>query len=195
MKYKIKGRVKNEQGNPVSGLFVEAFDSDLTADDYLGSTLTNSEGEFEIEFDDKVFHETFELLERRPDVYVVVRDAYRVLHKTDVRSEAKDEEFFDIVVKDTRPFDDPYANSFQRTVASFNEIGDTVDISQADLQRLITQMIRGLASWSYYTRPKVMQSVGYPGPQVPQYPKRTAHEHSLPWNPHEHDEHEHGEEE
>ncbi len=186
MKYKIKGRVKNDQGNPLSGLFVEAFDSDLTADDYLGNALTGPDGEFEIEFDDKMFKETFEILERRPDVYVVVRDAYRVLHRTDVRSEAKDEEFFDIMVKDARPFDDPYATSFQRSLASFNAVGDTVDISQADFQRLITQMIRGLASWSYYTRPKVMQSLGYPGPQVPQYPKRTPHEHSLPWNPHEH---------
>lgn len=186
MKYKLAGRVKDQQGSPLSGLFVEAFDSDLSADDYLGNTLTGPQGEFEIDFDDKMFRKPLEILERRPDVYIIVRDPYRILHRTEIRSEAK-EEFFDITIKDSKPFDDPYANSFQRMLASFNSVGDTVDISQSDYQRLITQMIRGLASWSYYTRPKVMQSVGYPGPQVPQYPKRMPHKHLLPWNPHEHD--------
>jgi len=174
--------VNDVQGNPLSGLFVEVFDSDLTGDDFLGNAVTDSQGVFEVVFDEKTFKGPFEILERRPDVYVVVRDAYRVLHKTEIRHETKDEEFFDVTIKDARPFDDPYANSFQRVIASFNTIRDTVDISQADFQRLITQMIRSLASWSYYTRPKVMQSLGYPGPQVPQYPKKLSHKHSLPWN-------------
>lgn len=183
MAYKITGKVKDPEGNLLSGLLVEAFDSDLgVADDYLGNAVTDSQGEFEIGFDDKAFKGTFEILERRPDVYIVVRDAYRVLHKTEVRNESKNEEFFDITIQDARPFDDPYANAFQRVIASFNAIGDTVDISQTDLQGLITQLIRSLASWSYYTRPKVMQSLGYLGPQVPQYSKQFQHKHSLPWN-------------
>ncbi len=182
MKYRITGKVKDEQGIALPGLFVEAFDSDLTADDYLGNSLTDSNGGFKIEFDDKMFKGPFEFLERGADVYLVVRDNYRVIHKTDIRSNAKDEEFFEITVKDVRPLDDPYVNTFQKVIASFNATGDTVDISPTDFQRLITQMIRALASWSYYTRPNIMQSLGYPGPQVPQYSKREQHKHSLPWN-------------
>lgn len=181
--YRIFGRVKNDQGNPLAGLFVEAFDSDYgSAGDNLGTAITDSQGEFEVTFDDEAFKGPLEILERRPDEYIVVRDGYRALHTTEVRREAKDEEFFDITIKDTRPFDDPYSGSFERLVATFSAIGDTVDISPADFQRLITQMIRILGSWSYYTRPKVMQSIGYPGPQVPRYPKRLPHKHSLPWN-------------
>lgn len=182
MIYKINGKVRDEQRNPLSGLFVEAFDSDLTADDYLGNAVTDELGQFEIEFDDKAFKGPFEFLERGPDVYIVVRDRYRILHKTEIRSNAKSAEFFDIIIKDARPFDDPYTNSFQRVIASFNSIGDTADISPADFQRIITQLIRALGSWSYYTRPNIMQSLGYPGPQVPQYSKRLPHKHSLPWH-------------
>ena len=183
MIYKVAGKVKNEQGKPFSNLFVDAFDSDFgTSEDYIGNAITDSLGEFEITFDDKAFKETFELLERRPDVYVVIRDSYRVLYKSEIRSEAKDIEIFDITIKETRPFDDPYANSFQRVIASFNAISDTVDISQIDPRRSITQMIRALGNWSYYTTPKIIQLYGYPGPQVPRYPKRLQHRHSLPWN-------------
>ena len=182
MKYKIAGKVKDEQGNALSGLFVEAFDSDVATDDYLGNSMTDSLGQFKIEFEDKTFKGPFEILERGPDVYVVVRDNYRVIHKSSIRSNSKYEEFFEITVKEVRPFDDPYTNTFQKVIASFNATGDTVDISPSDFQRLIAQMIRALASWSYYTRPNVMQSLGYLGPQVPQYPKREQHKHSLPWN-------------
>ena len=182
MEYKVTGRLEDEQGSPLPGLFVEVFDSDLTGDDFLGVTVADSQGKFEVEFDEKAFKGSFEILERRPDVYVVVRDSYRVLYKTEIQREAEKQVSFDIVIKDTRSFDDPYSNSFQRMIASFNAIGDTLDISQADLQRLIPQMIRVIASWSYYARPKIMQSIGYPGPQVPQYSKRATHKHSLPWN-------------
>ncbi|MGH9922830.1 MAG: hypothetical protein ACRD38_08775 [Nitrososphaerales archaeon] len=182
MKYKITGKVKDEEGDALSGLFVEAFDSDVAADDYLGNSVTDSLGEFRIEFEDKSFKGPFEILERGPDVYLVVRDNFRVIHKTGIRSNSKYEEFFDITVKEARPVDDPYANTFQKVIASFNATGDTVDISPSDFQRLITQMIRALASWSYYTRPNVMPSLGYPGPQVPQYAKREGHKHSLPWH-------------
>jgi len=183
LKYEIAGNVKDEKGDPVAGVFVEAFDSDFgTSDDYLGNTITDSHGNFTITFDDKAFIERFEFFERKPDEYIVLRDSYGVLYKSEIRSEAKDLEFFDVILKDTRPVHDPYANTFQREISSLISIADTVTISQVEPRRSINQMIRGLSNWSYYTTPKIMQLYGYPGPQVPRYPKRVKHNHSLPWN-------------
>jgi hypothetical protein len=87
-----------------------------------------------------------------------------------------------VILKDMRPVHDPYANTFQREISSLISIADTVTISQGDLRRAINQLMRGLVNWSYYTTPKIMHLYGYPGPQVPKYPKRRKHSHSLPWN-------------
>jgi hypothetical protein len=181
--YKIAGNVKSEKGDPISGVFVEAFDSDFgPTDDYVGNAITDSQGNFTITFDDKAFKESFEFFERKPDEYIVLRDSYGVIYKSETRSEAKDQEFFDVILKDTTPLHDPYANSFQREISSMMSITDTVTFSQVEPKRAINQMIRGLTNWSYYTIPKIMHLYGYPGPQVPRYPKRVKHRHSLPWN-------------
>jgi hypothetical protein len=183
MQYTIAGNVKDEKGDPVAGVFVEAYDSDFWAsEDYLENTITDSQGNFTMTFDDKTFKERFEFFERKPDEYIVLRDSYGMLYKSEIRSEAKDREFFDVILKDTTPVHDPYANTFQREISSLISIADTVTISQVDPRRSINQMIRGLSNWSYYTIPKIMHLYGYPGPQVPRYPKRIKHSHSLPWN-------------
>jgi hypothetical protein len=133
LEYKISGNVKDEKGNPITGVFVEAFDSDFwTSEDRLGNTITDSHGNFTMTF---------------------------------------------------APLHDPYANTFQRQISSLISIVDTLTISQVDLRRGINQMIGGLLKWSYYTTPEIMKRYGNPGPQVPKYPKRHKHNHSLPWNP------------
>jgi hypothetical protein len=181
---KITGIIKDDLGKPLSYLFVEAYDSDFgTSEDYLGNATTDAQGKFEISFDERAFKQDFEILERRPDIYIKVSDSYRTLYTSQVRSEAADSElYFDIIIRELLEFQDPYANSFQRIIATVNAIGDTIDISQVNPQRSITQMVRALGNWSYYTTPKIMEAYGYPGPQVPRYPKRVKHGHSLPWN-------------
>ena len=180
----ITGIIKDDLGKPLSYLFVEAYDSDFgTSEDYLGNATTDAQGKFEISFDERAFKQDFEILERRPDIYVKVSDSYRTLYTSQVRSEATDRElYFDITIREPVQFQDPYANTFQRLIATVNAIGDTIDISQVHPQRSITHMVRALGNWSYYTTPKIMQSYGYPGPQVPRYPKKIKHGHSLPWN-------------
>jgi hypothetical protein len=184
LKYKITGIVKDELGNPVPGVSVDAFDSDFGAsEDYVGNDVTNPQGKFEINFDDKAFKESFEFLERKPDLFVTVKDSYRLLHKSHVQSEVQGPEvFFEINLSEQRAFDDPYANTLQRMISAFNSIGDTVDISQVDVVTSLRQMIRALGNWSYYTTPKIMEFYDYPGPQVPRYPKHVPHQHTLPWN-------------
>ena len=184
LKYKITGIVRDELGKPVPDVFVDAFDSDFgTSEDYVGNDVTNPQGKFEITFDDKAFKENFEFLERKPDLFVTVKDSYRLLHKSEVQSGVQGPEvFFEINLSQQRAFDDPYANTLQRTISTFNSIGDTVDISQVDVVTSLRQMVRALGNWSYYTTPKIMELYGYPGPQVPHYPKLVPHQHTLPWN-------------
>jgi hypothetical protein len=185
LKYKITGIVRDGSGKPVPNVFVDAFDSDFgTSEDYVGNDVTNSQGKFEIIFDDKAFKENFEILERKPDLFVTVKDSYRLLHKSKVKSEVPGPEVsFEINLSQQETFDDPYANTLQRTISTFYSIGDTVDISQVDVVTSLRQMIRALGNWSYYTTPKIMELYGYPGPQVPRYPKLvTDHQHTLPWN-------------
>jgi len=61
-------------------------------------------------------------------------------------------------------------------------VGDSVDLSLVDNQNVMTQMIRSLSSWMYYTNPVIMNQYGYPGPQVPRYPKKLPnHSHVISW--------------
>jgi hypothetical protein len=164
-------------------LLVEAFDSDFgSADDYLGSAFTDSSGKFEIKFEEKSFKGSYEFLERRPDIYLVLSDEYRVIHKTDIRSEADDTVLFDIVITDNRPFEDPYANAIQRMTALFGSIEDTVDTTRVDPQRTTAQLLRTLSSWLHYSDPNIARIYGYPGPQVIRHPKEfPGHSHSVAW--------------
>ncbi len=179
--YKIRGSIRDEAGSPLSGLFVEAYDKDLLADDYLGNSRTDSNGEFHIEFNEQAFKGIVEWLERKPDEFLIIRDAHRMLHRTEVRREAQILEVFDVKLSMADPFEDPYANAFSRTVAAFQNLVDVIDPGDLDLQLLIPQMIRTIEGWTYYTRPAIMKRHGYPGPQVPEFPKDEEHEHSLPW--------------
>jgi hypothetical protein len=193
--FTVAGEIRGG-GNAMPNLFVEAFDSDFgSADDYLGNAFTDSGGKFKIEFDQKSFKGSidsifqqnssdgpYNFLERRPDVYLVVYDEYRAIHKTEVRSEAHDTEFFDIVISDDRPFEDPYANAMQRMIASFGSIGETIDAAQVDPQRTTTQLLRTLSSWLHYSDPNITMIYGYPGPQVIRHPKQVpGHSHVVVW--------------
>ena len=67
-KHIIQGEVVSEQnGRGIPNLRVEAWDKDLIIDDLLGSTTTDSEGKFEIHFDEVYHKELF--MDYKPDIY------------------------------------------------------------------------------------------------------------------------------
>ena len=188
--YSITGQIKDSHGNGVKDLFVEAFDDDLgTADDYLGKAITKLDGKFEIKFEQKDFKAPYDILERNPDIYLIIRDQYRVVHKTDTRENATVQDlYFDITLPSTTsdsysgPYDDPYANAAQIMISQFASIGDTITVPNINVQRSIPQMLRLVNSFLHYTDPRISKIYRYPGPQVIARPKEVSpHSHIVPW--------------
>jgi hypothetical protein len=98
MPYYVRGTiVENETGTPLPGLYVRAYDKDLVIDDFLGDTVTDGAGAFEIVFTEVQFMDAFET---QPDLYLRVFDpsGRRELLSTHraVRSDAGPEEHFDL---------------------------------------------------------------------------------------------------
>lgn len=99
-RFRISGVVREQgSGRALANLLVRAFDQDLLMDDALGSTTTDAEGRFEIQFTELAFQDA---VETRPDVYLRVYDpdGHRVLAHTRnaVRRNARAEEHFEIEV-------------------------------------------------------------------------------------------------
>lgn len=96
MSFTITGRVQDvETGAGIIGVEVRAYDQDIGMDDLLGSVVTDVEGRFKIEYEEKHFQELFD---EQPDIYLTVRaQDGRVLYTTEntVRVNAGRVETFD----------------------------------------------------------------------------------------------------
>ncbi len=83
---RIYGRILSSTGRGISGLTVQAVDKDMLYDDLLGFATTDRRGNFEIRYT----YTNEEIADKRPDIYLKVIDARgRLIHKTDIRFEAK----------------------------------------------------------------------------------------------------------
>lgn len=90
----VKGRVVDEQGNPIDGLMITAFDVDIGPDDFLGCNWTDEKGEYLITYDPSRYHfrlddenviktsinpisiikKSLSLLDQKPDIEIIVND-------------------------------------------------------------------------------------------------------------------------
>jgi len=184
--------VTDHRQKPLPNVIVECFNKVPETDIYLGYRATDAKGQFELTFKHEPVKSTYKVnlvsneiskAESTPDIYIVVREGTKILYRSDIRSNPAELENFDIVIKEEINFYDPYANSFQKEIGHIlaNVTAEVVDISEVDPKRAADHMIRIFGNLLHYNVLGV-QFHGYPGPQVPRYPKRVSHNHSLPWN-------------
>lgn len=68
-----------DTGDAMAGLRVLAMDADVLFDDLLGQAVTDEEGRYEIDYDVRDFRD---LIERAPDIYLIVIAGDRVVGDT-----------------------------------------------------------------------------------------------------------------
>jgi hypothetical protein len=184
--------VTDNQQKPLTNVIVECFNNVAERDIYLGYRATDAKGQFELTFNHEPVKSTYKVnfisneiskAKDTPEIYIEIRDGTKILYRSEIRNNPGELEHFDVVMKKEITFSDPYANSFQREIGHIlaNVTAEVVDISEVDPARAAEHMIRIFGNLLNYNVLGV-QLHGYPGPQVPRYPKRVSHNHSLPWN-------------
>jgi len=185
----VGGSIKDTNGKKLTNLMVQALDNDTEwfedrNDDILGSTWVKEDGSFKISFGEESFKEN--TLERNPDVYLIVRNSLgEIIYTSEVRRGVKDAKSltFDIVLdsleKKVEPSNDPYAQNNQRVMSAFQTIGEAVDLTNNDVARISTLLLRTISDWLLYTQD--ITRLDFDGPQVPRYPWKESHSHELKW--------------
>ncbi len=129
--YSLEGEIIDSDLKPMEGLKIRAYDDDpwLNADDLLGKAITDSDGAFEIEFDESKFKGFWEFLEGTPDVYLIVEDDQgNSIMKTRVMR-TKKELHYHIRVVDHTPdpnAKDIYASNLRRIMNMLGEVGNII---------------------------------------------------------------------
>lgn len=202
--YTIKGSVKYPDGKPVSGIMIQAMDSDQEAfqdrnDDIIAIVPVNDlDGTFEVTFDAKVFKDGW--LEGHPDIYLMVRNALdgQVVYKTEIRKGVKQKSsdlIFEITINsieqeysdnqsgnNKNTLYDPFQGNNDRVIAAFTRLGDILQFVPGDIHRNFALIVSSINGWAFYTREDMWREIEYDGPQVPRYPWRDErHSHRLSW--------------
>jgi hypothetical protein len=187
----LSGSIKDTNGKRLTNLMVQALDSDTEwfedrNDDILGSTWVKEDGSFKISFGEESYKEN--ILEKNPDLYLIVRNSLgEIIYTSEVRRGVNQKDAksltFDIVLdsleKKVEPLDDPYAQNNQRVMSAFQTIGEAVDLTNNDVARISTLLLRTISDWILYTQD--ITRLGFDGPQVPRYPWKESHSHKLKW--------------
>lgn len=197
MKYQIRGKIADSNGNPMSNLLIQAMDSDQKLfedynDDLLESSMTNLDGSFQISFDDSAFADSW--IESKPEIYLILRNSGgQIVHRTEtIRIEIGDNNTGTINIPRDITLDslekkteltsmDLYWNN-DRILAAFSSVGDTITFNNSDLQRNFRLLLSSINAWLIYTNKVAWDKIRYDGPQVPRYPLQTpGHSHKLMW--------------
>lgn len=195
--YVLKGTIRDSQKKPITGVKVQAMDSDQKwledrNDDLLDSKWVDNDGTFQISFDSQQFQDGG-LVEGKPDIYLIVRNQQgQIVHTTEIRKgiDVSDSESltFDITIDslEKRPATplapDPYAGNNERVIAAFGRLGDVSRFQPEDTRRILGLLVSSINGWSLYTSENIWSKIGYDGPQVPRYPWREqGHSHKLSW--------------
>ena len=132
----LRGKIISKDNKPISNLKVVAYDDDplLNPDDYLGESITDSNGFFKIDFDRSKFSGFLEPLDETPDVYILLKDTQGndILNNTKSKElRTKKEIGYHIRIVDSTP--DPlsrdiYAGNIRRMISMLGEVGNLIGI-------------------------------------------------------------------
>ena len=199
--YSIKGTIIKLGTIHFNNLKIQAMDSDKQFfedhnDDLLGSAWMNSDGSFEITFDDLTFRDNW--LEKSPEIYIIMRNENgQIIHKTDIlkiEGIDKNQEQVDIPITINLDSideeigllnissDDIYVNNTQRILSAFSSLGDVITLNNSNAARNFQLLSSSINAWVIYANELSWNRIGYDGPQVPKYPfKSPDHSHRLKW--------------
>jgi len=137
--FSLRGKIISKDNKPIDNLKVVAYDDDplLNPDDYLGESITNSNGFFRIDFDNSRFSGFLEPLDETPDVYILLKDTQGndILNNTKTKeSRTKKKIEYHIRIADNTP--DPlsrdiYAGNIRRMISMLSEVGNVMGIENA----------------------------------------------------------------
>ena len=195
--YIVKGTIKDYDGKPITGVKVQAMDSDQKwfedrNDDILDSKWVNNDGTFEIRFYTEQFQEGGPI-EGKPDIYLIVRNSVgQIIHTTEIRRGVDASNIQNLTFNITlhsleklpaQPITpDPYLSNNERVIAAFGRLGDVSEFQLNDIIRIFRLLNSSINAWSLYTTEYMWNTIGYDGPQVPRYPWREeGHSHKLSW--------------
>lgn len=185
-RYRITGRIRDQDNHSVEACAVLAFDKDLgvylNPDDRLGTARTDINGSFLIKFDQDAFVDWFE---SNPQIYLTIRDKNgKILLKTSDKENLTGDADFQIKLgKSIVSFSEPdlYSGGVARIAAALKNIGDSADLSKSDTKILFELILRVVTSWTI-EKDSLAQIQGYDAIQVPENPRMEEHNHVTRWD-------------
>lgn len=98
--YAVFGTVLSQEGTPLSGLRVEAFDADLPRNNALGATTTDTRGRYEIQYAESAFRKTSQE-KSGPELFIrVLQPNGRLFFKSSPIANALPEQRINAVITD-----------------------------------------------------------------------------------------------
>jgi hypothetical protein len=137
--FSLRGKIISRDNKPIDNLKVVAYDNDplLNPDDYLGESITESNGFFKIDFDSSKFSGFLEPLDETPDVYILLKDTRGndILNNTkskELRTKKEIEYHIRIVKNTPDPLSrDIYAGNVRRMLSMLSEVGNLIGVENA----------------------------------------------------------------
>ena len=157
-------------------------------DDLLGSAWMNSDGSFEITFDDLTFRDNW--LEKSPEIYIIIRNENgQIIHKTDIlKIEGIDKNQEQVDISITINLDSIDEEIGLLNISSmismptivkefyqpFHPLGDIITLNNSNAARKFQLLLSSINAWLIYTNEVIWKKIEYDGPQVPRYPLQIA---------------------
>jgi hypothetical protein len=77
--------------------------------------------------------------------------------------------------------DDIYYNNHNIILSAFSILNDYASLGNPNIQKSLSLLNTSIMTGLIYTNENMYTKIGYDGPQVPRYPNRQSHNHTLAW--------------